>query len=117
MPRKVSQPPPILAIQSLSTGKRLDLVSDFPDKQEIPHEYAGPLPSSEDILRARNRLETNEQLLILQLLGVPTPGMPDLRPKPKPPKPKAPEIKGQRAIAKLGDKLVIMFKSDPIRRW
>lgn len=117
MPRKVSQPPPITKIESLSTGKRLDLVSDFPDKQEIPHEYAGPLPSSEDILRARNRVETNEQLLMLQLLGVPTPGMPDLRPKPKPSEPKAPRINGMRQVGKLGEGRALYIPLPPYRRW
>ena len=109
MPRKVSQPPPILAIQSLSTGKRLDLVDDF-TREEISHKHAGPLPSGNELLRAKREAEVEEQRKLLQHVGI--------LPKPKAePKPSVPTIPGMRPVGKLGDNRALYVPLPPWRRW
>lgn len=123
MPRKVKPFPQVLFTQSLSTGRLIKpryIVSDFLDEDVQPVIIMVPqddrpvrkMLSGNELLNAAKTKKIAAQLDMLKALNI----VHDDRPKP-PPEPKAPEIKGQRAIAKLGNKFVIMFKSDPIRRW
>jgi hypothetical protein len=119
MPRKVGPPPLVLRIESLSDGREIrpeTFVSDFGEHETLPVKPdprpARVMRSGDEILNEIKQRKIDAGVNMLKAIGI----IPDDRPKPEP-KPKPPEVKGQRAIARLGDSFAIMFISDPIRRW
>lgn len=119
MPRKVSLPPAILKVESLSDGREIrpkSFVEDFPEGRELPVKPdptpARVMQSGNELLDARKRAKLAAQLNMLKAVGI----VEDDRPKP-PPKPVIPEKPGMRAIGKLGDDRVIYVPLPPYRRW
>lgn len=117
MPRKVSLPPMIFRIESLSDGREIideTFVSDIGEHETLPMKQ-GPNPprvmkSSNEIIAEIARAKADHAAKALELI------VEALSPKPKPVQPQAPIVEGMRPIGKLGRDRAIYIPADPIRR-
>ena len=119
MPFKPKPPPPILRIESLSTGREfrpLFLENDLEPDKPIPvppdDSPIRQMKSGNELLNEikRKEIEDYKQVLVVAGLG----NLVGHKPEPKL---VAPELPGMRPVTKLGNKLVISIPKDPIRRW
>jgi hypothetical protein len=68
MPRKVGLGPPIIAIEAISTGKRLDLIDDFTGEDLGANLATKPAPTAFELTERDQRAKAARRKSIVTLL-------------------------------------------------